>query len=508
MRPCIAAVVAPVVVPLVAALVPPTAAVRAQEPPTPVFQPYTLDSGPVDHVPGGAAVVPVGDVHVPGTSSLQLWIGAFALPGGSRLRLTGVRDGAVQWFSARSLRDYQQVSAFFNGDRVRVELLPAAGTASNRVVVTKVRIGEAAATTEGICGASDTRVLSSDPRVGRIGSCCTTFLVDERNLVTAGHCLGGTGGAIVHFNVPLSDAGGAAQYPPPDDQYALLAGSLTSVNGGLGNDYAVVATVRNSNTGRYPGEAQGSWFAPTPVPPGPAPMQWTVTGYGTTAVNPTWSLAQKSLTGPRQTQSSALLQFFITVTGCNSGSPVIGSNGTDVHGVVTHAGCGATSGSNYGTGLGLGAFQLALQGLQRSTVAGTFGTFGTGCGGAAGTPQLLPGGTPDLGSAVTLTVSGLEPGGDRFGLLLLGTSDTDWNGTPLPLDLAPLAMDGCALRVEPLLSYALSTGFGTAQLTLPIPGQPEFLGAALHAQHFAHDPTAANAAQVVASNGVRIRLGN
>ena len=51
------------------------------------------------------------------------------------------------------------------------------------------------------------------------------------------------------------------------DQYALQAGSLTSVNGGLGNDYAVFSTVRNSNTGLYAGQAQGSWFTPAVVPP-------------------------------------------------------------------------------------------------------------------------------------------------------------------------------------------------------------------------------------------------
>ena len=51
-------------------------------------------------------------------------------------------DGAVQWFDAQSIADYQNVSAYFNGDRVRLELWPAPGTTNNRVVVSKVRIAD------------------------------------------------------------------------------------------------------------------------------------------------------------------------------------------------------------------------------------------------------------------------------------------------------------------------------------------------------------------------------
>src|SRR5262245_56704694 len=92
-----------------------TARASPQEPPPPVFAPVSLDSGPVDHVPGGPGLVAVGDVHVPGAAALQLWFGAFSLPAGSRLRLSSARDGAVQWFDRFSLADYQLVSAWFNG---------------------------------------------------------------------------------------------------------------------------------------------------------------------------------------------------------------------------------------------------------------------------------------------------------------------------------------------------------------------------------------------------------
>jgi V8-like Glu-specific endopeptidase len=418
-----------------------------------------------------------------------------------------MRDGAVQWFDAVSLNDYRHVSAFFNGDRVRVEILCAPGTSGNRALVTKVRTGDVQSQTETICGPTDTRVLSSDPRVGRIDGCCTAFLVDERTLCTAGHCIGGIGGQLVHFNVPLSDAAGNAQYPPPDDQYALLPGSLTSVNGGLGNDYAVMSAVRNSNTGLYPGEAQGSWLEAAVQPPAPT-ATWTVTGFGSSNVNPTWSLAQKSHTGPRTVNNPSVLQFRIHVSGCNSGSPVIGASGTQVHGVVTHAGCTPTDGANYGTGFGFAPFLQAVQALQQTRVAGTFASFGTGCGGATGIPVLAQSGVPDLGGSVTYTVTNLDPGADRGGLLMLGVSDTVWNGAPLPADMAVVNMPGCLLLVAPLLNHWLTTNFGTTAMTLPIPNLPEFLSVRFYGQYFAHDPTAPNLAEVVATNAGRMKIGN
>jgi hypothetical protein len=484
-----------------------TAALAAQEPPPPTYVPWSLDSGLVDARADGAPVH-VGDVHYPGTSSMQLWFSVRTLQPGTRLRLQSMHDGAVQWFDQYSLSDYGNVSAFFNGDTVRIELWPAAGSIGNRIAVSKLRIGDVITPTEGVCQATDIRVPSSDPRTGRLDGCCTAFLVDERTLCSAGHCIASIGGQLVHFNVPLSDAGGNAQYPPPQDQYALRAGSLTAVNGGLGNDYAVLSTVRNSNTGLYPGQAQGSWFTPALVPPGSQGMVWTVVGYGTSGVNTTWSLAQKSASGPRASTSNSLLQFRITVTGCNSGSPVIGTNGTDVHGVVTHAGCTATGGANYGTGLGLAAYLQALQGVQQAFVAGTLGVFGQGCPGASGTPQLAFSGAPDLGGSVTATVTNTDAAVDSIGVLSLGVSNTSWNGTPLPIDLGLVGLPGCSLHIAPELDFALSTNFGGASLVLAIPNQPPFLGTSFYGQYFALDATAVNGGGIVTTNGARMRIGN
>lgn len=483
------------------------ATLAAQDPPpAPVYVPYTLDSGLVAAQPGVASVH-VGDVSFYGTNSLQLWFLPPQLAPGSRVRLVSARDGAAQWFDLHSLADYQNVSAFFNGDRVRVELWPAPGSSQNRIRVHKIRVEPVYVPSELVCQATDIRVPSTDTRVGRIDGCCTTFLLDERTLSTAGHCIGAAAGQIVQFNVPPSDAAGNPVYPPPIDQYALRAGSVTSVATGVGADFAVMSTVRNSVSGLYPGESQG-WFRAALVPAGAAPQTWTVIGYGTSGVNPTWNLAQKSASGPRATTSNSTLQFRITVTGCNSGSPVIGTNNLDAHGVVTHAGCTATGGFNYGTGFGAPAYMQALQGVQAAYVAGTLGAFGTGCGGASGTPQIALSGLPDLGATVNATVTQTDPAQNLFGVLMVGVSDTTWNGAALPIDLGLVGIPGCLLRVAADLQFSMSTNFGSATMPLAIPNQAPFLGASFYLQHFALDPTAFNGAQVVTTNGARMRIGN
>ncbi len=475
-------------------------------PPPPIFIPYALDSGLVASQPGVDSLH-VGDVSYVGTNSLQLWFSPPQLAPGSRVRLVSMRDGAAQWFDLHSFADYQNVSAFFNGETVRVELWPAPGSTQNRIRVHKIRIEPVYVPSELVCQATDIRVPSTDPRVGRIDGCCTTFLLDERTLSTAGHCIGATAGQIIQFNVPPSDAAGNPVYPPPIDQYALRAGSLTSVANGVGLDYAVMSTVRNSVSGLYAGESQG-WLHAVLVPAGTAPQTWTVIGFGTSGVNLTWNLAQKSASGPRATTSNSTLQFRITVTGCNSGSPVIGTNNIDAHGVVTHAGCTATGGFNYGTGFGTTAYMQALQGVQATYVAGTLGTFGVGCGSASGTPQLSLSGPPDLGATVNATVTQTDPAQNLFGLLMVGVSDTTWNGSPLPIDLGLVGIPGCWLCVAADLQFSLSTNFGSATLPLSIPNQAAFLGASFYLQHFALDPTATNGAQVVTTNGARMRIGN
>ena len=88
-------------------------------------------------------VVFTGTVTVPGEDWVQLRFKNTNLPEGSRLRLTSIQDGAIQWFNGGSLRDYANASAYFNGNQVKVELLAAAGSTANRVNVVEVMAGSA-----------------------------------------------------------------------------------------------------------------------------------------------------------------------------------------------------------------------------------------------------------------------------------------------------------------------------------------------------------------------------
>ena len=473
-------------------------------PPLPLEQADRFDSGWIDNPATTPVVVATHTAAVPNALWLRVQLGECHLPRGSELRLVSLQDQATQRFSMSSLRDYQFGSAYFNGNAVRIDLVAAPGSRGNRLAVSHLLYADGTGADLGICGPTDTRVLSNDPRVGRLGGCCTMFLVNEFALATAGHCLGSASG-IVSFNVPLSDANGTPQYPPPEHQYAFAAGSATSSNGGLGNDWCVVAAVRNSNTNRYPGEVQGFFYWGTP--PSVGGQTVAVTGYGSHAL-PTWSYAQKTHSGPRQTPDPTTLSFAVHVSGCNSGSPVIEVGTQRAFGITTHAGCDVNGGSNYGTGFGNTALRTALTYLQLSHFAGTTATFGNGCGGAFGVPTLGFSGIPDIGQPMTIEIAGLNPNTNQFGTLLIGTSNSSWSGGSLPAPLAAYGLGGCTLHVRDDAVLFLPTNFGATSYVQQLPNHLSFVAMPIYCQYLALDSTATNAMQGVATNAGRIRIGN
>ncbi len=148
----------------------------------------------------------------------------------STLRITSVEDGAAQDLDLLSLRRWRHTSAYFNGDAVLVEIIAPPGGRANRIVIDKLVAGEkgGSASSE-ICGPSDDRVLSDDPRAGRalpVG--CTVWLFNDpaNCFLTAGHCTSSGRLNVIEFNVPLSNPEGSIQHPPPEDQYAVEVVSL------------------------------------------------------------------------------------------------------------------------------------------------------------------------------------------------------------------------------------------------------------------------------------------
>ncbi|MGE0144187.1 MAG: hypothetical protein AB7I19_10840 [Planctomycetota bacterium] len=134
-------------------------------------------------------------------------------------------------------------------------------------------------------------------------------------------------------------------------------------------------------------------------------------------------------------------------------------------------------------------------------------SFGSACGGSS-MPNLgvALGSAPRIGRVLHIEVPGLDPNA-AFALLFLGLSDTQWNGTPLPLSLGVVGMPNCQLfvSIDGSLPGAISTA-GVASWALTLPADPALLGAAAFFQSSVADP-AANALGLAMSQGLRVVLG-
>ncbi|MEZ6243969.1 MAG: GC-type dockerin domain-anchored protein [Phycisphaerales bacterium] len=291
--------------------------------------------------------------------------GIIGTPDAAMLRITSLEDGAVQYLDAVSVKQWGLRTAYFNGDTVLVELLAAPGAGPSRVSIAGVIAGEPVqGAPRSLCGTVDDRVLSSDPRVGRLMPIgCTAWLFNNRPhcLITAGHC-GPDPASVMQFNVPLSNAAGNPVAPPPQDQYPVDPASIQSTGPlGVGNDWSTFGVFDNSNTGLSPLEAQGDSFTLADEAPPVAGQTIRVTGFGTTAspVPATWNQAQKTDAGPYTENLGPIIRYAMDTTGGNSGSPIIDESTGLAIGIHTHAGCNDVGG-NQGSNINLPDLQYAL----------------------------------------------------------------------------------------------------------------------------------------------------
>jgi hypothetical protein len=355
-------------------------------------------------------------VAVPGAAWLQLQFEGVTLGGGT-LTIVGA-DGQSQSFTQDELDAWQGLSAVFNGAELSVTLepgtegavsgsiasviagLPGTGEAEEAAVPAPLRTllgddldrfrvvdpvqpgtesaepsGDAAI--ESICGATDDRMVSNNPRAGRIMPIgCTGWLIDGGAFLTAGHCA--TAAAqTVEFNVPGSLADGTTMAPPVRDQYRIAAGSMVAQNTGIGNDWAVFRVVPNTETGLMPAAAQGGTFqVSNTLNPGVV----RITGFGVDGPAPGFGAG-----GPRnatnqvqQTHTGALvgntggpnagrLDYTPDTQGGNSGSPVLVDGTETAIGIHTNGGCTAAGGANAGTSFRNAALWAAVQQVQRRT---------------------------------------------------------------------------------------------------------------------------------------------
>lgn len=472
------------------------------------------DSGFVANADAAARIVWSQDVTVQG-DWLQLRFGEANLPSGSRLKIfSPTRPDWAQWHDAHSLADYRRHSCQFVGPTLRVELHAAPWTAGNRARVDEVLVHDVGGVveTDTICGPTDDRVLGSDVRQCRLNAGCTAWLFSAYAVGTAGHCMStGTAGKILHFNVPLSTSTGSAVPAHPNDQYAIDS-FLQSLNAGVGQDWATMVAVRNSNTGLYPGQAQGSWYTVVGAPPVAAGQQIRITGYGSgngVSGSPTWNLVQKTHLGNRQTTTTAnALRYDTDTTGGNSGSPVVLENTGEVIGVHTHGGCTATGGGNSGTDAARVDFDAGRTAALAQRTLGSITSFGGSCGGSSSsTPALTVTGTPEIARALTVRATGLVPL-VTIGWFVVGLSATSWNGAPLPADLGPIGIQGCDLRASVDYSEGVVSAGGVVSRSYTMPNDPGLVGQHLYFQCFAASSSATNSLGIVGCNAVDVLLGN
>jgi len=484
---------------------------------------FDIDSGYVQNnvsVPAAVGVPQVvwsTIVSVDNASWLRLEYDVVLLSGnanpgsdGSFLRITSLRDGAIQTQHHRHVGEWQNTSAYFNGESVLVELLAQPGTGQNRFVLKSAIAGPfTRGEPDTICGPNDNRTPSNDNRVGRLEPIgCTAWMINDCNkcFLSAGHCVNGSSAQVVEFNVPLSNNNGTVNHPPPSDQYAVDPASMQDNGGqGVGDDWAYFGCFDNSTTGQSAYAAQGSVAFDLINPPSVSGQTIRITGYGTTSspISPTWNQAQKTHAGPYNTFAGTTVRYVTDTTGGNSGSPVILDGTNNAIGIHTHGGCTSGGGSNAGTGANHAALQAAL--------ANPLGVCVCGPGG----------GGPTLTTTFTSNNGGAQDGAVYFSLEALAgsggvtISDLDLNcdttaGSPVSIEIYVQPNSGtCSYDVEGAWILR-STGTGTASgagvptnFTLSTPlqlGEGCCLGVAIVANGFAHDYTNGNSNPEVFSN--------
>ena len=355
------------------------------------IQPLSLASGPLSNPTAKLVAKDLGIVIAPKAARVRVVVAEASLGQGSQLRFTSLQDGQIQSLDAAQLEEWSNMSALFNGHRVRVEVILAPGATAVSVRLDQMlAFYDYAAGAEGagaarrdefgietLCGADD-RVASNDNPAGRLTGGCTAWLVSNGGVLTAGHC-NVVAGAILEVNIPPSLANGTTVASAVQDQFPALAGSITSVNIAIGNDYAVFRV--GANNLQQGAHALHGFFRMTPdVPANGATTRVTGCGVDVTpqGTDPTVCVARDTMgncthsgpnaqnqtlqtaTGPFAGRSGTTLTYSIDTEPANSGSPVITLATGFAIGIHTNGGCTNTGGSNAGTSFALAGLENAI----------------------------------------------------------------------------------------------------------------------------------------------------
>lgn len=320
------------------------------------FQSYERDSGVLANSDNVPKAVYEHTVQVDNAAWLRIYLGEVQLAPGSFVRFTSLLDGEVQELDAAGLAIWENSSAYFNGDAVKVELVAGAATAQNRIkieLVARTIIDETLLGCGfpcGICGPDD-RVPSSVLFTSRLlpAGCTATLFTSTSCLVSAGHCIFGS--MVIQFNVPPSNANCSTNNPPVADQFPILM--VEFVNGGIGNDWSVMTSGTN-NLGETAFQRYGERLPISEVPVSNGdPL--TVWGYGIDN-ECTLSQVQQISLGFVTSVASTFFNHNVDITCGNSGSSMIRDG--EIVGIVTHCPC-----PGWSTRMDVSAFTAAREAI-------------------------------------------------------------------------------------------------------------------------------------------------
>lgn len=395
---------------------------------------------------------------MPGSSWMKVWFGSVVLPSGAFIRIEGVLDGVHQDLDVEAFEQWEGTSCYFNGDSVRVSLhLPAFATGS--WLVTGVDAGfPAVGGLDTICGTTDDRVPTPEPKIGRLlnsagSAICSGGLISINNVfMTAGHCISGTQ-FTVEFNCPPSTASGAVVHPGPQHQYPSDGSSLAYVAGSIGNDWAAFRLFNNTTTGLSAANVQGFYNLASFIPPIGSTTR--ISGFGT--ASGVLNQAPTTHTGAFTLLNGTRLQYTVDTTGGNSGSSVVDEATQLVYGIHTNAGCTSTGGSNSGTSI----FNAGLQ-AHLATIMQVPGVH------AVSVSQIGAAGNP-----VTVTVTDAPANSEIVNALSFDTTVTLGSGPFFGLGVGSGAGDIFFPFTLPLGSapfHVMADGLGGFSLTIPTSG--------------------------------------
>jgi len=349
------------------------------------YQRFAFDSGALDNPANDPQVLFEIVVDAgPQAPWVRLAFDDVQLQRGSFVRMTSLLDADFQTLNAEQMNQWRRGSAFFNGNRVLVEMIGGARTRNNSISMRQVLIGlpsHSGSQQPSICGIDDDRAPTNHDAIARLltgvlgddnslRGGCTGFIIatppgPDKCHLSAGHCLVAGVGAfqmstVVQFNVPGSNADCTMNHPPAAKQFAIK--DNISDNGGKGDDWSVFTCFRNPDTNLSTYEEQDLAIAlGVPAIGGQA----AVTGHGvdgtdaaTGGGNAACLCSAGDLTGQRnkilQTHAGpvvgcflTILEYLIDTCGANSGSPVLDDRGMAMA-IHTHGGCDG-GGPNSGT---------------------------------------------------------------------------------------------------------------------------------------------------------------